>query len=121
MQPFSQPTTHPTKQPSSQPTLVPTNQPSYNPSTQSTQSPTKYSAITETNAFPKSNCSVSPASGGQLDLAVSHHGISIEFHITDNDFSKNVLKLNLAKAINRQRRILSGMELDEFDSQWGIL
>eukprot|EP01036_Dinobryon_divergens_P033948 gene33948-biopygen26875 len=64
---------------------------------------------------------VSPPSGGQLDLAVSHHGISIEFHITDNDFSKNVLKLNLAKAINRQRRILSGMELDEFDSQWGIL
>eukprot|EP01036_Dinobryon_divergens_P061784 gene61784-biopygen27848 len=46
---------------------------------------------------------------------------TISFHITDNTFSKDVLKTNLSMEINRQRRLLSGMELDEFDSQWGIL
>eukprot|EP01036_Dinobryon_divergens_P061798 gene61798-biopygen28316 len=43
------------------------------------------------------------------------------FHITDNTFSKGTLKTDLSMAINRQRRVLLGMELDEFDSQWGIL
>ena len=43
------------------------------------------------------------------------------FLVTDDTFSKDVLKVNLTMAINHQRRVLSGIELDEFDSQWGIL
>eukprot|EP01035_Chromulina_nebulosa_P038255 gene38255-51666_t len=45
----------------------------------------------------------------------------IPFLLTDDNFSKDVVKANLSMAINRQRRVISGLELDEFDSQWGIL
>ena len=44
-----------------------------------------------------------------------------QFSLTAADFSMTTLKKNLVMAINQQRLVLSGISLDEFDSQWGIL
>eukprot|EP01035_Chromulina_nebulosa_P027316 gene27316-35900_t len=44
-----------------------------------------------------------------------------QFLLTDDSFSKDLLKWNLSMMINRQRRFISGTELEEFDFQWGIL
>eukprot|EP01035_Chromulina_nebulosa_P007703 gene7703-10408_t len=67
---------------------------------------------------------ISSASGRQLGddtVPLDSLADTNSFHITDNTFSKGTLKTDLSMAINRQRRVLLGMELDEFDSQWGIL
>ena len=71
---------------------------------------------------------VSPPSGGLPTLAGRKGAIRLDrlanankFLLTDNNFSKDVLKVSLIMAINHQRRALTGMELDDFDSQWGIL
>eukprot|EP01036_Dinobryon_divergens_P026337 gene26337-biopygen21943 len=71
---------------------------------------------------------IPPPHEGRLPLAkrenwnrLDRGAIAHQFILTEAYFSKDAVKANLAIAINRQRCVLSGMELDEFDSQWGIL
>ena len=64
---------------------------------------------------------VPPPSGRGDIVRLGRLANANQFLLIDNNFSKDVLKVHLTLAINNQRRILPGIELDEFDSQWGIL